>query len=49
MIYVASLHNHVIVAPDMYHIDFFKTENIVVDEIGRIKCSYLLAHAHAYF
>ena len=49
MIYVASLHNHAIVASGMYHIVFIKTENIVVDEIGRIICSHLLAHAHTYF
>ena len=49
MLYIASLHNHDIVALGMYHIVFIKTESIVVDEIGRIICSYLLAHAHAYF
>ena len=32
------------VASSMYHI-FIKTENIAVDEIGRIICSHLLAHA----
>ena len=46
MLYVRSIHNHVIVASGMYHIVFIKTENIVVDEIGRIICSHLLAHAH---
>ena len=49
MLYVASLHNHTIVASGMYHIVFIKTENIVVDEIGRNICSHLLAHAHTYF
>ena len=49
MLYVASLHNHAIVASGMNHIVFTKTENIVVDEIGRIICSHLLAHAHTYF
>ena len=49
MLYVASLHNHAIVASGMYHIIFIKTENIVVDEIGRIICSHLLEHAHTYF
>ena len=49
MLYVASLHNHAIVASVIYHIAFIKTENIVVDEIGRIVCSHLLAHAHEYF
>ena len=29
----------------MYHIIFVKTENIAVDEIGRILCSHLLASA----
>ena len=28
---------------------FIKTENIAVDEIGRIICSHLLARAHTYF
>ena len=28
---------------------FIQTENIVVDEIGGIICSHLLAHAHTYF
>ena len=31
------------------HIIFITTENIAVDEIGRMKCSYLLARAHIYF
>ena len=31
------------VASSMYHIIFIKTENISVDEIGRIKCSHLIA------
>ena len=33
------------VASSMYHIIFIKTENIAVDEIGRIICSHLLARA----
>ena len=33
----------------MYHIIFIKTENIAVDEIWRIICSHLLAHAQTYF
>ena len=49
LLYVASLHNHAIVASGMCHIVFIKTENIVVDEIGRNICSHLLAHAHTYF
>ena len=50
MLYVALLYSHAIVASGMYHIDFIKTENIIVYEIGRIIiCSYLLAHAHTYF
>ena len=49
MLYVASLHNHTIVASGMYHIVFIKTENTVIDEIGRIICSHLLAHAHNLF
>ena len=49
MLYVASLHDHAIVASNMYYIVFIKTKNIVVNEIGRIICSYLLAHAHTYF
>ena len=32
----------------MYHIIFIKTENITVDEIGRIICSHLLASVHTY-
>ena len=32
----------------MYHIVFIKTENKVVNEIGRIICSHLLAHALTY-
>ena len=49
MLYVASLHNHAIVASGMYHIVLIKTENIVVNEIGRIICTHLLAHTHTYF
>ena len=49
MLYVASLYNHAIVASGMYHSVFIKTENIVVDEIGSIICSHLLANAHTYF
>ena len=51
MLYVASLHNHAIVASgmcNMYHIVLIKIENIVVDEIGRIICAHLLAHANTY-
>ena len=33
------------VALSMSHIIFIKTENIAVDEIGRITYSYLLARA----
>ena len=33
----------------LYHIIFIKTENIAVDEIGRIICSHLLARAQSYF
>ena len=49
MLYVASLHDHAIVASGMYYIVFIKTENIVFNEIGRIICTQLLAHAHTYF
>ena len=49
MLYVVSLHDHAIVASGIYHIVFMKTENIVVNEIGRIICTHLLAHAHTYF
>ena len=49
MLYVASLHYHAKVASGMYNIVFIKTENLVVDKIGRIICSHLLAHAHSYF
>ena len=49
MLFVASLQNHALVVSGMCHIVFIKTENIVVDEIGRIICSHLLAHAHTYF
>ena len=33
----------------MYYIVFIKTEDIVVNEIRRIICTHLLAHAHTYF
>ena len=46
MLYIAS---HAIVASDMDHIVFIKTKNTVVDEIGRIICSHLLAQAHTLF
>ena len=50
VLYVASLHDHAIVALGiMYYIVFIKTENIVVNEIGRIICAHLLAHAHTFF
>ena len=49
MLYVASLRNHPIVASGMYHIGFIKTENTVVDDIGRIIWSHLLEHAYIYF
>ena len=49
MLYVASLHDHVIVASGMYYIVFINTENIVVNEIGRIICTHLLAHVHNIF
>ena len=48
-LYVESLHNQAIAASGMCHIVFIRTENIVVDEIGRIICSHLLAHVHTYF
>ena len=38
MLYVASLHDGYIAASGMYYTVFIKTENIVVDEIGRIIC-----------
>ena len=37
------------VASSVYYIIFIKTENITVDEIGRIICSHLLARAQTYF
>ena len=49
VLYVASLHDHAIVASGMYYIVLIKTENIVVNEIGRIICTHLLAHAHTHF
>ena len=49
MLYVASLHDHAIVASGMYYIVFIKTENILVNEIGRLIRTHLLAHAHTYF
>ena len=49
MLYVASLHNHAIVASGINHIVFINTENIVVGEIERIICSHLLAHARTFF
>ena len=44
-----SLHNHAIVASSMSYIIFINTENIAVDEIGRIIWSHLLARDHIYF
>ena len=41
MLYVASLHDHAKVSSGMYYIVFIKTENIVVNEIGRIICTLL--------
>ena len=41
MLYVASLHNHAIVASGMYHFVFIKTENIVV-----VKLEELYAHIY---
>ena len=38
-----------LVALSMYYNIFIKTENIGVDENGRIICPYLLARAHIYF
>ena len=46
---VASLHDHAIVASGMYYIVFIKTENKVVNEMGRIICTHLLELAHTYF
>ena len=37
------------VASSVYRIIFIKTENITVDEIGRIICSHLPARAQTYF
>ena len=49
MLYAVSIHSHVVVASGMYHIQFvLLKQNIVVDEIGIIICSHLLAHAHTY-
>ena len=49
MLYVVSLYDHAIVASGMYYIVFIKTENVVVNELGRIICTDLLAHAHKFF
>ena len=38
-----------LVASGMHYIVFIKTGNIVINEIGRIICTYLLAHSHTYF
>ena len=51
VLYLATMLHHTAeprgrpAASSMHHIIFIKTENIAVDEIGRIICSYLLAHA----
>ena len=45
-----TVHNHAIVASGMSHsIKKRRIYNVVVDEIERIICSNLLAHAHTYF
>ena len=36
MLYVASLHNHAIVASSMYLYVYIKTENIAADKFERI-------------
>ena len=48
MLYVVSLHNHVIVASGMYHIVFIKTENKGVDEIGRIISTSTRSYIFSY-
>ena len=51
VLYLATMLHHTAeprgrpAASSMHHIIFIKTENIAVDEIGRIMCSYLLARA----
>ena len=48
-LYVASLHNYAIVASGMYHIVFIKTEDRVVDEIGRIiLCMFTSTSTRSY-
>ena len=37
------------VASSVYHIYFIITENVAVDEIGRIICSHLLAYTQMFF
>ena len=55
VLYLATMFHHTAeprgrpAASSMHHIIFIKTENIAVDEIGRIICSYLLARAQQYF
>ena len=44
-----SLHNHAVVESSMYNTLFFiKTENIAVDEVGRIICSHLPERTNIY-
>ena len=49
MLYLTALPRGRLVASSMYHIILNKTENIAVNEIGRIICSHLLARAQTYF
>ena len=47
VLYVASMHNHAIVAPGMYNIIFIKTKYSRWWNLKFI-CSHLLAHAHTF-
>ena len=44
-----TAYNHAVVATSMCHLNFIKTENITIDQIGRIICYHLLARAYSYF
>ena len=51
ILYSYNVTPHCITTRCIEHVQiiFIKTENIAVDEIGRIICSYLLQRAHTYF
>ena len=49
MLHLTALPRGRLVASSMYHIIFIKTENIAVDEIGRMICPRLPARPKTFF